>query len=79
MAQSMVTGRSRAGTLFDWSVVTGARLMLTCGLPGAGKTSLARRLAADHPALRLTTDEWQIALGADPWDEDLRARLEREL
>ena len=33
-------------------------LFLTCGLPGAGKTTLARRLEQDVPALRLTGDEW---------------------
>lgn len=35
-----------------------ATLFLTCGLQGAGKTTLARRLEADRPALRLTSDEW---------------------
>jgi len=35
-----------------------ARLILTCGLPGAGKSTLARQLAANRSALRLTTDEW---------------------
>ena len=28
------------------------------GLPGAGKTTLARKLEAERPALRLTPDEW---------------------
>jgi predicted kinase len=41
-------------------------LFLTVGLPGTGKTTLARRLEADHGALRLTKDEWVKALyGAD--------------
>ena len=35
-----------------------ARLILTCGLPGAGKTELAKRLAAVRGAVRLTKDEW---------------------
>ena len=38
-----------------------SRLILTCGLPGAGKTTLARRLAVEHGAVRLTKDEWQWA------------------
>lgn len=42
--------------------------MLTCGLPGAGKTALATRLASERNAVRLTKDEWLIALGATPWD-----------
>ena len=34
-----------------------ATLFLTCGLQGAGKTTLARRLEAERPTLRLTSDE----------------------
>lgn len=37
-------------------------LILTVGLPGAGKTTRARQLAADLNALRLTPDEWMIPL-----------------
>ncbi|MFE6778142.1 AAA family ATPase [Streptomyces sp. NPDC057702] len=35
-----------------------ATLFLTCGLPGAGKTTLARRLERERAALRLTADTW---------------------
>lgn len=31
---------------------------LLCGLPGAGKTTLAQQLEAELPALRLSEDEW---------------------
>ncbi|HUD22279.1 MAG TPA: AAA family ATPase [Acidobacteriaceae bacterium] len=31
---------------------------LTCGLPGSGKTTLARRLESERRAVRLTGDEW---------------------
>ncbi len=43
---------------------------LMVGLPGAGKTSRARELETSAPALRLTPDEWQIALfgGRNPPD-----------
>lgn len=37
-------------------------LHLTVGLPGAGKTTLARRIAADEGILRLTPDEWMAPL-----------------
>src|SRR5688572_22584405 len=37
-------------------------LFLTVGLPGAGKTTAARRIEAAHGALRLTKDEWVKAL-----------------
>jgi predicted kinase len=56
-----------------------ARLILTCGLPGAGKTTLARRIAAERNAVRLTKDEWLWALGSTPWDAATGARVEREL
>jgi predicted kinase len=59
--------------------VNEARLILTCGLPGAGKTELAKRLAAVRSAVRLTKDEWLWALDSTPWDEPTRERIEREL
>ncbi len=40
-------------------------MFLTVGLPGAGKTTLARTVAAEHGALRLTPDEWMIPLFGD--------------
>lgn len=62
-----------------WFAVSEARLLLTCGLPGAGKTALAKQLAADRRALRLTQDEWLIALGSSPWDARMREKLDHEL
>jgi predicted kinase len=53
--------------------------MLTCGLPGSGKTTLARRLAEERSALRLTQDDWLFALGATPWQDDVRDRVDLEL
>src|SRR5262245_6501946 len=50
-----------------------------CGLPGAGKTTLARQLAADRDAVRLTKDEWLWALDASPWDSMTNDKVEREL
>jgi len=35
---------------------------VTIGLPGAGKTTRAKQLAAEHDAIRLTPDEWMIPL-----------------
>jgi predicted kinase len=55
--------------------VSDTRLILTCGLPGAGKTTLATKLAAE----RLTKDEWLWALGATPWDLPVGQKIEQKL
>ncbi|HUZ15826.1 MAG TPA: ATP-binding protein [Gaiellaceae bacterium] len=54
-------------------------LYLTCGLPGSGKTTLARRLAVERDALRFTKDELVLALGGDLYDDELRDRVEAKL
>ncbi len=59
--------------------MSGARLLLTCGLPGAGKTELARRLAQERGAVRLTKDDWLWALGSTPWDESTNDKVEQQL
>jgi predicted kinase len=59
--------------------VSDARLLLTCGLPGAGKTTIARQIAASRSALRLTQDEWLIALGSSPWDAQTREKVDHAL
>jgi len=44
-----------------------ATLFLTCGLPGSGKTTRAKQIEHDRPALRLTADEWLVELfGPEP-------------
>ncbi|MFT3889435.1 MAG: ATP-binding protein [Arachnia sp.] len=45
-------------------------LHLMVGLPGSGKTTAARRLEAEHSALRLTVDEWHIRLFGSDVDDD---------
>lgn len=45
-----------------------ATLILICGLPGAGKTTLARQLEHSRPALRLCPDEWIAVILADASD-----------
>jgi len=52
------------------------RLIVVCGIPGAGKTTMARRLEADRGGLRLAPDEWMSALRIDLHDAGLRAAIE---
>jgi predicted kinase len=52
------------------------RLVVLCGLPGSGKTTLALRMASDRGAIRLCPDEWMTALEVDLWDSAGRARVE---
>src|SRR5437773_11839741 len=56
-----------------------ARLILICGLPGSGKTTLAKQLAPKVPAVRFCPDEWKNDLGIDYYDEEMRARLEERI
>ena len=52
-----------------------ATLHLMVGLPCSGKTTLARKLEQELPALRLTPDEWQIPLfGQDAEEPEHDAR-----
>jgi predicted kinase len=54
----------------------GPRLYLVCGLPGAGKTTRSKAIAAATRAVRLCTDEWLEALGISLVDYPPRFRLE---
>lgn len=51
-------------------------LFLTVGLPGVGKTTVARELAEEHRALRLTPDEWMAPLFGSSDAEGRRDVLE---
>lgn len=55
------------------------RLVLICGLPATGKSTLARRLVPMVGAVRLDKDEWTTALGLDVWDDEHRVRVEGQL
>ena len=52
------------------------RLIIICGLPGAGKTTLAESLEQELGGVRLSPDDWMVALGIDIWDQEFRVRAE---
>ena len=54
----------------------GPRLIIVCGLPGSGKTTLARQLESRLGAGRFSPDEWMDALSLNLYDEDRRGKIE---
>src|SRR5438093_10350672 len=48
---------------------------MTCGVPGSGKTTLAKRLEAEQRAVRLTGDEWLHELYPNESGVALNAQL----
>jgi predicted kinase len=56
-----------------------ATMLLMVGLPGAGKTTRAKELAAANRALRLTPDHWMIPLFGDSMADGKRFVLEGRL
>lgn len=55
---------------------SGGRLIIVCGLPGSGKTTYAKQLESEFPAIRFCPDEWMHALSLDLWDEARRQKIE---
>ena len=53
-----------------------ATLHLICGLPCAGKTTLAKQLERDLPGLRLAADEWMVRIVGDSSDPAKRDAVE---
>lgn len=54
-----------------------ARLIIVAGLPGSGKTTLARHLEEVHAAVRLSADDWLESLGINLHAEQERDRIEK--
>jgi len=55
---------------------TGSRLIIVCGLPGSGKTTLAKALETRLRAVRFSPDEWMDALSLNLWEEEMRGKIE---
>lgn len=53
------------------------RLVIVCGLPGAGKTTLALALEHELRAVRLSADDWMVDLGVDLFAAQERERIEQ--
>jgi predicted kinase len=54
-------------------------LILFCGLPGSGKTTLAKKLEGQDKGIRLCTDDWQDDLRIRQNDRAFHKSLQRRL
>ncbi|MFZ1019790.1 MAG: ATP-binding protein [Minisyncoccia bacterium] len=52
-------------------------LHIICGVPCSGKSTLAKKLEKEHPALRLTPDEWMDRIVGDGYNEAKREIVEK--
>ena len=55
---------------------TDSRLIIICGLPGSGKTTLAKLFEKKLHAIRFAPDEWMDALSINLYDEEKRGKVE---
>ena len=69
----MFSRRAPADNAF---VQSPGRLILVCGLPGSGKTTLAEALEGRLQAIRFSPDDWMDALSINLHREDMRAKVE---
>src|SRR5260370_24658651 len=54
-------------------------LTLFCGLPGSGKTTLAKKLEQIGKGIRICTDDWQEHLGINHSNEEFHEKLQTRL
>jgi len=54
-------------------------LHMIVGLPGAGKTTLAKELESQHSALRLNADEWVVALFGNEVERHYRDEIHNKV
>ncbi len=52
-------------------------LHIICSVPCSGKSTLAKKLEGEHPALRLTPDEWMDRIVGDGHNEEKREVVEK--
>lgn len=68
-------GKALPSKQMDKNHQTGGTLVLICGLPGSGKTTLAKQIEAERGAILMSPDDWIEAVLANPEDREERDRL----
>ena len=53
------------------------KVILLCGLPGSGKTTLAEKLEAEEGFIRFSPDDWMEEMGISLWDSKAREGIEQ--
>lgn len=53
------------------------RLIIVCGLPGTGKSTIAAELAARHGGTIYSPDDWMDALSINLWESARRDAIEQ--
>ena len=53
------------------------RLIIICGLPGSGKTTLGKKIERQLRGVRFSPDEWMSVLEINLWDIQVRERIEK--
>jgi predicted kinase len=53
-----------------------ATLFIICGLPGSGKTTLAKHIEGSLSAVRMSADDWMTTLSINLHAEEQRAKIE---
>lgn len=75
-AKTHATVERISAIILLWSGLSTARLIIMCGLPGAGKTTRAKQLESRFRAVHLCPDDWLDALSIDLYDDEKRAKIE---
>ena len=53
------------------------KVVLICGLPGSGKSTLSKKLENKEGFIRLCPDDWMEDIGVSLWNGEARSAIEQ--